>query len=224
MVCEVSSVLQEHVSSPLKPARSSVDNQGKIPPAQTPEGCKMINQDLPAEGISSHSGDVDTSLCTPSQDISDLITDLNISDVIVDRVTSTPKILDRNTFPNLMTPVRSSGQPIDSQTGGTFAKVSSKMTTFSVLPTLEAGQLLDNKRNISFSLADVGGVKSQIEELKARIVQGNLYPKFTVTLLVITVIFCVLSGHFFLIFAEFGLSLKSSCSCEFVASVLIILK
>ncbi|CAG5135317.1 unnamed protein product, partial [Candidula unifasciata] len=114
-------------------------------------------------------------LSTPTQDPS--VIDLDIASLTISPTTSTPKMCPRDTFPNLMTPISTRGQSGDSNTlsSQVFAKVSSKFTTVSLQLAAEIrGNVDQNKPHVS--LADVGGMRLQVEELKTRILRA-LQPK-----------------------------------------------
>uniref|UniRef100_A0A0B7ARL7 AAA+ ATPase domain-containing protein n=2 Tax=Arion vulgaris TaxID=1028688 RepID=A0A0B7ARL7_9EUPU len=162
---------QVQVSSPSKSVEIPLNLLVKTPTLQTPQRSIVTDARSSMEGDTSHNNNGDT-LSTSYQDLSDSVADLDISSLTISHVTSMTPVLARDTFPNLFTPIKHSKEHTDFNTVScnAFAKVSSKFTTLSVLPTLRPGH--DDQNKAHLTLNDIGGLKSQIEELKTRIARA----------------------------------------------------
>ena len=121
------------------------------------------------------SSDMDKSIVSPSQDLSDSLASLNISSTLdSSNLTSTPQHMQREQYPNLLTPKKSEcDQKLPSL--AVFAKISSQDTVFTVIgPSTEENSQEEegSKAILEVTLDDIGGLSLQTEELRTRIVRG----------------------------------------------------
>lgn len=175
LVCDKPALPRERATpdhtSPAAPQASEYRTTAGI---QTPPRHTTVDVNASAQSGPSPLGDWHV-LSTPTQDVSKSVADLDIASLTISPSTPTPKMCPRDTFPNLMTPVTNQGHSLDFHTlsSEVFAKVSSKVTTFSVRSTTDSRHDVDQSTP-HVSLADLGGLTQQVEELKARISKGKL--------------------------------------------------
>ncbi|BFZ15323.1 hypothetical protein BsWGS_18362 [Bradybaena similaris] len=170
LVCDKPALPRERATpehaSPAAPQASEYRTTAGI---HTPPRHTAVDINASAQGRSSPLAD-DHVLSTPTQDVSKSVADLDITSLTISPSTSTPKMCLRDTFPNLMTPITNQGLSLDFNTlsNEVFAKVSSKVTTFSVRSATESRRDVDQSKP-HVSLVDLGGLMQQVEELKTRI-------------------------------------------------------
>ncbi|GFN81813.1 spermatogenesis-associated protein 5-like [Plakobranchus ocellatus] len=112
---------------------------------------------------------------SPDNSLSDSIASLKISSPCESpSLTSTPKVPQRQHYPNLVTPVRAESHQAGLPSLPVFARVSSEETVFSVIGlSAEESNEVDSQRPIhQLCLDDVGGLSTQIKELKTRITRA----------------------------------------------------
>ncbi|CAL1536859.1 unnamed protein product [Lymnaea stagnalis] len=116
------------------------------------------------------SEDGDASFCSASQDLSLSMTSLNISTSSLDDSAPAPQTPLKRNYPNLGTPLKDiSDSPNRNDSGVTFAVVSSSQTKFTVVSSASQ-EISDAPR---FSLSDTGGLSTQINELRSRVLRAQ---------------------------------------------------